>query len=346
MSVDRHTANLTFDQYFQALATQQQAVLPDERLAVLEQMERELTQQGVVPIGEGEIAEFNVDNPTYAAILRGDAVTVGGEPITQKRGGIQSLPIAGKIGLLLAVFLIPVLLFGVLIVRRSQRAASEVEPVAALITPTLAATTTLDTTETPLPTPNLIIEEPTPTPTITPTPLPITALRGEVAPDGSDPASIEVAGEAFILAVGTMNNGIWQPRGAEWLQGSRLRRVIAIPHSPALATKLNHLTPSIDNVQLRLRSGEVIGYTIRDIGRYRRDQIETLAGGSPSIAVVLSGEEGDTRTVIVGVAVQPSPLAPTQLPVDEQNGHSDGGELPDIQTIPVTDTSNHENKNN
>lgn len=326
MSIDRITASATFERYFQSLATQQGAVLPDERLAILQQMERELTEQGILPISEGEIAEFNVSNPTYAAILRGDEVTISGQSVSHQKRRIDELPLPSKFSLLLIAFLLPVGVFVGLSMARSSDSAEIVPAVspATTITPTMAIASAATPTKT-LPAPEIIVRQPTITPMPSLTPLPLTELRGSAAPQSTDPASLQLAGDSFILSVGTTNNGIWLPRGAEWLEGSTLRRVIAIPFSQPVSSKINDLIPAVDSVQLRLRSGEVVHYVVREIGRYRRDQIETLASGSPSIAIVLYGEEGDMRTVVVGSAVQVSQLAPTQLPDDAQSGRSDEG---------------------
>ena len=136
------------------------------------------------------------------------------------------------------------------------------------------------------------------------TPLPITDLRGVVATDGNDPASLEIAGDSFILSVGEISNGLWRPGQAEWLFGTVLRRVIAIPANDELNTKLTTLAPNETLLHLRLRSGEVVSYRLRSISRFRRDQIEVLAAKEPSIAVIVHGEQGDERTLLLGQAIQ------------------------------------------
>lgn len=297
--MDKTTAYDIFEQYYQALQQQEQAVLPDERLAILDRMERDLTDQGIIPIGIGEIAQFNTDHATYAAILRGDAVTIGGEIASRGQGvTVKGMPKGVQFGLLGLVFLLPVLLSVGLVFWRSGSGT------AVDMTPT-AATTAMAAAESPTTTPTETVRPTMPPPVVitmtpsgpTPTPLPISGLRGAVAELGNDPASVEVAGESFILAVGTTSNGIWLPKGAEWLDGSILRRVIAVPYSPQLAAKLEVAT---GDIRLRLRSGEVVSYRIEEIGRYRRNEIEILAGDSPSIVIILAGEEGDERLVLVG----------------------------------------------
>lgn len=295
--MDKTTTTPIFEAYYHELLQRAQAVLPDERLAILAQMEQELLQEGIIPIGPGEVAQFNTSHPTYAAILRGDTVSIGGQAISStRRQGVAGLPIAARVGILAAVFLLPLLFFIGLILLRSREDATP--PIMAggvfeRVTPTAAPSLTPT-----LPPPPVITFAAT---APTPTPLPITALRGTVAEGGSDPASVEVVGEAFILSVGQPHNGIWLPQGAEWLEGSEVRRVIAIPYQADLMPKLE---TAVGLIKLRLRNGEIVEYQVTQVGRYRRDQIEVMADTAPSLILIVYGEGGDERLVIIGTAVQ------------------------------------------
>lgn len=300
--MDKTTTTPIFEAYYRELLQRGQAVLPDERLAILAQMEQELLEEGIIPIGPGEVAQFNTSHPTYAAILRGDTVSIGGQAISSsRRPGVAGLPIAARFGILAAVFLLPLLFFIGLILFRSREEAADsptamtggaferLTPTAVTVSPSLTPT---------LPAPPVITFTAT---TPTPTALPLTALRGTVAEGGSDPASVEIAGEAFILSVGQPHNGIWLPQGAEWLEGSQVRRVIAIPYQADLMPKLE---TAVGLIKLRLRSGEIVAYQVTQVGRYRRDQIEVLTDTAPSLILIVYGEVGDERLVIVGTAVQ------------------------------------------
>lgn len=296
--MDKTTTTPIFEAYYRELLQRAQAVLPDERLAILAQMEHTLLEEGIIPIGPGEVAQFNTSHPTYAAILRGDTVSIGGQAInSSRRQGVAGLSISARVGILAAVFLLPLVFFIGLILFRSRGDAATTPsalaggvferftPPAVTVAPTLPAPPVITFTAT----------------TPTPTPLPLTALRGTVAEGGSDPASVEIAGEAFILSVGQPHNGIWLPQGAEWLEGSQVRRVIAIPYQADLMPRLE---TAVGLIKLRLRSGEIVAYQVTQVGRYRRDQIEVMADTAPSLILIVYGEAGDERLVIVGTAVQ------------------------------------------
>lgn len=304
--MDKNSATPIFEDYFRYRLTAAEAVLPDEQLAVIRQMRHDLMERGLIPLGIGEVAQFNITHPTYAAILRGESVTVGGTAIQTGRGfNLQNLSTPAKVGLLSSAFLIPILALGLVFT-----AAKTPE-----VTPTLVAISTTEmpliTTETPetemplitatfegiLPPPQII------TPTLTPppaaTPAPLANVRGQVAPGGFDPASVEIAGESFILSIGQTQNGVWVPRGPEWLLNSIVRPVIALPYSTLLAAKLQQL--ELDSpILLRLRSGKVVTYALSEVAHYGRDQIETLAPHTPSIVLFLYGQSGNERLVISG----------------------------------------------
>jgi hypothetical protein len=306
--MDKNSATPIFEDYFRYRLTAAEAVLPTEQLAVIRQMRHDLMERGLIPLGIGEVAQFNITHPTYAAILRGESVTVGGTAIQTGRGGfnLQNLSTPAKIGLLSSAFLIPILALGLVFT-----AAKTPD-----VTPTLVA---ISTTEMPPKTPEVEQAEmplitptfggilpppqvitPTQTPAAAATPAPLANVRGQVAPGGFDPASVEIAGESFILSIGQTQNGVWVPRGPEWLLNSIVRPVIALPHNILLAAKLQQLELN-SPILLRLRSGKVVTYSLSEVAHYGRDQIETLAPHTPSIVIFLYGAEGNERLVISGV---------------------------------------------
>lgn len=311
--MDKNSATPIFEDYFRYRLTAAEAVLPAEQLAVIRQMRHDLQERGIIPLGIGEVAQFNITHPTYAAILRGESVTVGGTAIQSGRGGfnLQNLSTPAKVGLLASAFLIPILALG--LVFTAAKSTDETPVMVAematkmpLITPEAEATEMPLMPLTPtitfggiLPPPQIVTPTLTITPTTTPTPSPLANVRGQVAPGGFDPASVEIAGESFILSIGQTQNGVWVPRGPEWLLNTIVRPVIALPYDTALAQKLQELKPS-SPILLRLRSGKVVTYALSEVAHYGRDQIETLAPQTPSIVLFLYGEESNERLVISG----------------------------------------------
>lgn len=306
-------ANTIFQAYYKKKLQLAGAVLPEEKLAVLDEMEHELVTGAVIPITEDRTAGFVASHPVYQAILNGETVNVSGESLGKKQGGVSSQSNGVKFAILGAVFLLPILI-GVFFIFGGGGDPEGGEEVAAVknieITETIVPTVTPLPTVTPIPTvaPVVVIQSlATPTPSESSE---IQGVRGSVAPSQGDPASIEFANHSFILATGEIKNGVWNPRGAEWLVGTAIRRVIAIPHEDQLESILLDLQANgFDNqkVRLRLRSGEVVTYTIDEIGWYRRDQIEILTSDRPSVVVVLSkgNEKTDEQRFIISGSVEP-----------------------------------------
>lgn len=128
-----------------------------------------------------------------------------------------------------------------------------------------------------------------------------------------------MAGFSYILGEGKVNNGTWEPAGAQWLTGSYLRRIVGIPYDPTLANVLTQIGPG-NVIKLRLRSGEIVKYKIAQTLRVQRQQIEVLAEKTPSLAVILYGEPSPERTVVIANAVQePQDFTIYSMGVPNQN---------------------------
>ncbi|RLC90481.1 MAG: hypothetical protein DRI77_14745, partial [Chloroflexi bacterium] len=93
--------------------------------------------------------------------------------------------------------------------------------------------------------------------------------------------------------------------------------------SPDLANAVAQLHED-DQVNLRLRSGQVVEYRVTSVERVKRHQIELLTERDPSIAVLLYGERTGERTVVLAKAVQqaedfvvftPEPVIATPTPI-------------------------------
>jgi len=317
-------AKLIFEAYYQKRVSLAGAVLPEEKLTVLRTMERELLENGVIPIADNQVVEFAVDHPVFVSILAGETVNVSGEVSSgSSGGGLAGASTGVKIGIMAGVFLIPLLIGLAFMFMGGDETEGGIdgEAIAEVI-----GDGTVVPTATPLPSPTF-----TPIPTIAPavvvanvdsveeqpeatrTDAEIQGIKGSVAPSQGDPASIEFAGHSFILATGETKNGVWSPRGAEWLVGTSVRRVIAIPSEADFEAELLRLADTSlfgEQIQLRLRSGEVVTYKIDEIAWYRRDQIEVLTSTVPSVVIVLSQQNAldQTRLIVSGTAEQNEPI--------------------------------------
>lgn len=314
-----------FDRYLAARFTQADAITPGQKLAVIQTVRQETHEQGRVPLPGGPV-RVDVANEAVQAALNGRAVAVDGQTIKSKptsaasAEGLAGLSPGKKVAVMVGIVVVPLLLFILFLVARGGGEEAVIVETAVAVEAAantlLGSVMTDDPTATPTPTETAISPSPAPeiVPTlpppvtiiVTPTPFPALQIneRGSVAGAGNDPASLEVAGFAYILTTGSVNNGLWEPRGAEWLQGTELRRVVTVPYNEELLQSLFSISTK-ETIKLRLRSGEIVQYNLSEVARVGQTEIEVLSAPYPSIVIILHGEEAsDTRWVVIGEAVQ------------------------------------------
>ena len=266
------TTRATFDAYLQFRIDRAGALTPGKKLALVEELMAE-ARQGRVPVGADKVVQLPPESPSVQAVLNGEAVSMGQARVSSRRDGAsamlaraQDLPpvqralLAGGI----VVAFMAVGLLGFLLLTRDKVAEVPPEP-----TPILA----LDVT----PDPTLLLSDSSP------------------AKKANDPASLEVGNTSFVLGRGTLKNGVWEPIQAEWLSGTEVRRVVAIPLD-ALGEEIERG----DVLRIRTRSGQIIPYQVVEITRIQRTQIEALTSLEPSLAVILfDGTAASTRDVVI-----------------------------------------------
>lgn len=288
-----------FNQYFDQLTAQRGCFSVQDRLTLVRELRAAAAAQGTVPISLSQLGRVQVSDPRVQAILNGQEVSLGGVLVgSARRSARQRLAGLGngpKIGILLAALLLPLLLFaGLLAARPRARPA-----------PPPARTTTPPTTAAPA---SATPATPGETPRATPYALVLKDGQAQAGRAPEDPVSIEFGSLAFELTRSRLEAGEWRPLLAEWLDGSRLRRVVAVPFTQEVGQAVARLQYG-DLLRLRLGSSEVVAYRLVDIARVKRHQIEALSSLSPSLAVVLHGERASERYVLVGEAVQPAAAA-------------------------------------
>ena len=300
-----------FQAYWQQRVSEAQAITPGQKKALIEQLRREAKGETDRPgylrmprIG-GRTILLPVNHPLIAAALEGRRVSMGGALVEAEQpvsigGRAQNLSTPQKIALLaggLLAFMLLMCGFMSMLSGGKERALAAA--------PT--ASTTPSATPDPSPSPSATATAIAATPVVEATPtsyaIALGTLGGEAAPNGNDPASIEVAGYSYVLAAGGIKNGQWQPVGAEWLAGTHLRRVVTVPWEPEVAEAIAALRPG-EVLRMRLRSGEIVKYRVTEVQRQQRQQIEVLAARTPSLALVLHGEPAAERWVVIAEAVQ------------------------------------------
>jgi len=312
-----------FERYLQYRFQQAGAVTAGQRLEVLNEIKGE-ARSGMVPLDEHSVATLDVSEPSVQAVLRGESVSVGGKTLrpSAKRFALPSINgTLGKILILLAIFFIPILLGLMYIGSKKSAAAKGISTdltATALAQPTQTTAPEAAATSAPA-TP----ETPTPVPTVTLVPNQVQYSEGKAAEDPTSPASIEIGGRRLVVLQGEIDkkSGVWEPSGVEWLQGTAVRKVFAIPMEMMEGASISIGDP----ISVRYRNGYTATYAVTTSEHVVVDQIEILRANKPSIAVLMySGNMDDPyRTVIFGEiplppearsgSAQPSPTMPVGL---------------------------------
>jgi hypothetical protein len=305
-----------FSEYWLHRVREAEAITPGQKLALLDALDRETDGQDDAKPGQVRVPRegggsvlLPADHALVQAALAGRPVAAGGTVIRNAAPAtpgerLQGMGDGQKVATLAAIALIPLLIVGLLLFGRNRSSALA----AALPTAMPTVTATPTGTPPPMEVPVVITEVITVTPqpervVATPTPFSIALMSGEAAPSGNDPASVELGGFSYILATGQVANGVWQPQGAEWLAGTALRRVVAVPFEPEIANAVAATRPGAV-IRLRLRSGEITKYRVVEVRRQQRQEIEVLADRAPSLVVVLHGEPTAERWVVIAEAIQ------------------------------------------
>ncbi|MGE5250147.1 MAG: hypothetical protein ACM3QS_08005 [Bacteroidota bacterium] len=124
---------------------------------------------------------------------------------------------------------------------------------------------------------------PAPTPTPSDLPYPITLSM----PGGWN----------FTLRKGAVQNGKWQPTGAEWLEGTEVCRWVSLPWSVQLEAVVRTLKAD-DEITLGMSNYDRLTYKVKSIEQVSADQMAVLQSDEPCLLVILSRADSDQRWVV------------------------------------------------
>ncbi|MDT8899554.1 SH3 domain-containing protein (plasmid) [Thermanaerothrix sp. 4228-RoL] len=260
------------------------AVTPEQQLAVIDTLIEE-ARQGIVPIDTQHVARLDPQDPAVQAVLRGEDVVVSGrrtlKPQGDWRSRVSELPTSTKFLLLAVIGLLPSL-FGLWLIfsgfskPSSPSTPTDTAPLVLQVTPSGEAT---------------IIDQ-----------------RSMIAPnsvqDMADvPVSLEIGDLRILLQPRSLDDDTgfgtrmtdWKPKGAEWLVGSRVRRVIAVPQTMLSPNSVTTGQP----VTLRYQNGNLVSFVVTFVGKVSVDQIEVMRSNVPSLAIILVSDDPVWRYVLI-----------------------------------------------
>ncbi len=125
--------------------------------------------------------------------------------------------------------------------------------------------------------------ESTPIPTVSP-PVPV----GLLLPGGWH----------FDLAAGVKVDGVWNPTTSEWLVGTEIRRVIAIPWNKQIEAVVQSFEPG-DLLELEISNGDSFTYKVLTVSEIPVVDTSILYDIRPTLAIILTKPEAEKRWVVV-----------------------------------------------
>jgi hypothetical protein len=107
-------------------------------------------------------------------------------------------------------------------------------------------------------------------------------------------------GWTFKLAKGSLVDGNWNPKGAEWLQGTEVCRWVALPWSKQLEAVIRTLNPD-DAIQLGMSNNDMLTYKVYSIQQMSPAEMQKLDSNKPCLLIVLAEPEAEKRWVLTSL---------------------------------------------
>lgn len=115
------------------------------------------------------------------------------------------------------------------------------------------------------------------------------------------PVGLELTGGWFFdVDRSTMINGVWQPQGAEWLDNSQMRRVVAIPWNEQTEAVIQTLERG-DQINLIFSNNDLMAFLVRSVERLDKTDTSLMTENKPGLVIILYNEDSDQRWVVLAL---------------------------------------------
>ncbi|MDR3572764.1 MAG: hypothetical protein P4L50_02795 [Anaerolineaceae bacterium] len=113
------------------------------------------------------------------------------------------------------------------------------------------------------------------------------------------PIGIQLTGGwIFALNRSSLVQGVWNPKSAEWLEGTQVRRVIALPWSRQTEAVVRSFQPG-DQISLLFNNKQTIQYKVSEVRQVLESDVSVLSDTHPSLAVILYQSGSQQRWVVI-----------------------------------------------
>jgi hypothetical protein len=115
------------------------------------------------------------------------------------------------------------------------------------------------------------------------------------------PAGVSLPGGwSFKLGKGTLQNGKWDPQGAEWLEGTEVCRWVALPWSRQLEAVVRTLNPN-DPIELTMSNNDKFVYQVYSVKQLTPEEMQKLDSNSACLLLILTQPDAEKRWVLTAL---------------------------------------------
>ena len=115
------------------------------------------------------------------------------------------------------------------------------------------------------------------------------------------PTSVSLPGGwSFNLGKGALQDGKWNPKGAEWLEGTEVCRWVALPWSRQLEAVIRTLNPD-DPIELVMSNNDRFVYKVYSVRQLTSEEMLDLDSNTPCLLLVLAEADTDSRWVLTAL---------------------------------------------
>ena len=104
-------------------------------------------------------------------------------------------------------------------------------------------------------------------------------------------------GLSFNLGRGVLDDGGWNPRNPEWLEGTEICRWVAIPYSRQLEAVIRTLTRD-DQLEIVMSNNDRWSYDVYSITQMSIEDMQKTSSSTPCLLLVLADINSETRWVV------------------------------------------------
>jgi len=115
------------------------------------------------------------------------------------------------------------------------------------------------------------------------------------------PSAVSLPGGwSFKLGKGTLQNGKWEPHGAEWLEGTEVCRWVSLPWSRQLEAVVRTLNPK-DPIELVMSNNDKFVYQVYSVRQLTPEELQNLDSNSPCLLLILTQPDAEKRWVLTAL---------------------------------------------